>query len=73
MLWKKKNHAPACTYDPAEKKPVLRASICTGELTAGFKDLQTGKFSEVMLIRTEADLDEFMKLYGLTETPERIY
>lgn len=54
-------------YDAENRKPVLRCSICTGEQTAGFKDLRTGKFTEVMLIRTPGDLEEFMRLYGLTE------
>ena len=47
------------SYDPGTQKAVLRCSICTGEKTAGFKDLQTGKFEEVMLIRTEKILNSF--------------
>jgi len=58
---------PAHIYDPEKEKPVIRASICTGEQAAGFKDLQTGVFHEVMLIRDDKDLREFMKAYGLTE------
>lgn len=54
-------------YDTEHQKPVIRCSICTGEQTAGFKNLQTGKFTEVMLIRTAADLEEFKQLYGLSE------
>jgi hypothetical protein len=34
-------------YDKEKLKPVIRSSICTGEKVAGFKDLQTGKFTEV--------------------------
>ena len=52
-------------FDPAKEKPVIRASICTGEQAAGFKDLQSGHFHEVMLIRDEKDLQKFMKTYGL--------
>lgn len=37
-------------YDREHLKPVIRASICTGEQVAGFKDLRTGKIEEVMLI-----------------------
>lgn len=55
------------TYDKENQKPVLRCSICTGEQVAGFKDIRTGKFQEVMLIRNEKELDEFMKRYALTE------
>ena len=63
MLFRKKQEVR--TYDPAVRRPVIRASICTGERTAGFRNLQTGKFTEVMLVRSEADLREFRRLYGL--------
>ena len=62
MLFRKKQEVR--TYDPAVQRPVIRASICTGERTAGFRNLQTGKFTEVMLVRSEADLREFRRLYG---------
>lgn len=55
------------TYDRENKKPVIRSSICTGEQTAGFKDLRTGKFSEVMLIRDSRDLEEFQRIYGIAD------
>ncbi len=58
---------------PDTQKPVLRKSICTGETTAGFKDLNTGKYREVMLIRGEKDLEQFMSEYGLKEKPETEY
>ena len=45
--------------------PVIRASICTGEQVAGFRDRQTGEFHDVKLIRTEADKLAFMKEYNL--------
>lgn len=48
-------------------KPVLKSSICTGEQVAGFKDLKTGKFQEVCLIKSRADLQEFMEQYGIRE------
>ena len=41
------------SYDQDAKKPVIRCSICTGEQVAGFKDIQTGKFEEVMLIKND--------------------
>ena len=40
------------TYDREHMKPVIRASICTGEEVAGFKDIRTGKIEEIMLIRS---------------------
>jgi len=61
------------SYDREKQKPVLRKSICTGETTAGFQDLGTGAYHDVMLIRTEADLKEFTETYGIPEIPETIY
>ena len=47
-LFKKKTEKK--TYDREYMKPVIRASICTGEEVAGFKDIRTGKIEEIMLI-----------------------
>lgn len=57
-------------YDKKNKKPVIRCSICTGEQAAGFKDIHTGKFQEVMLIRSERDVEEFKRMYDLQEIPK---
>ena len=54
-------------YDRANQKPILRCSICTGEQVAGFKNLATGKFEEVMLIRNEKELASFKERYGISE------
>lgn len=54
-------------YDKSTQRPVIRASICNGEQVAGFRDLQTKKFSEVMLIKTPADLEEFCVRYGVAQ------
>ncbi len=54
-------------YDTSGKIPVIRASICTKERVAGFKDEKTGKFDELALLRSEADLRAFLRQYGLTE------
>ncbi len=64
MFGKKKK---AMSYDKDRQIPVLRCSICTGEQVAGFKDLGTGKFRDVMLIRNSRDLQEFQELYGVEE------
>ena len=53
------------TYDKENLKPVIRSSICTGEKVAGFQDMRTGKFTDIMLIRTPGDLEEFRRLYGI--------
>ena len=47
------------------KSQVLRCSICSGEQVAGFKNIHTGKFEEIMLIRNKSDLDTFMKIYDI--------
>lgn len=54
------------SYDKENTKPILKCSICTGEQVAGFKNIHTGKFEEVMLIRDGTDLDLFMEQYDLT-------
>lgn len=54
------------TYDKENQKPVIRSSICTGEQVAGFKDVHTGKFTEIMCIHSSRDLDDFLEKYGLT-------
>lgn len=53
-------------YDRVNQTPVIRASICSGEQVAGFKDRHTGKFSEVMLIRNDADLARFLEQYDIS-------
>lgn len=54
-------------YDRENQKPVIRCSICTGEQVAGFKNIHTGKFQDIMLIRNDADLEAFKEMYGVTE------
>ena len=54
-------------YDRASQKPVLRCSICTGEQVAGFKNIHTGQWEEVMLIKNEEDLETFKRMYDLKE------
>ena len=64
MFWKRRRQ-DRIPFDKTGKIPVIRASICTGEQTAGFRDAASGKFEEVMLIRSGADLEEFLRLYGV--------
>lgn len=56
------------SYDREKEKPVIRASICTGEQVAGFKDLRSGKFTEIMLIWGQEDLKLFAETYGINES-----
>lgn len=53
------------SYDPETQIAVIRSSICTGEKVAGFRDKRDGHFTEVMLIRTKKDEEEFKKTYGV--------
>lgn len=66
-MFRKKSTPPPYQYNRENQKPVLKCSICNGEQVAGFKNLQTGKFDEIMLVRNEADLREFMERYGVSE------
>jgi len=59
--------APAIRYDPATQQPAVRKSICTGEMTVGFIDRQTGKFTDLMRVEGQQGLDAFMKQIGATE------
>lgn len=64
MFWKKaqiqKNF-----YDTENQIPILKCSICNGEQVAGFKDIHTGKFEEIMCIKNNGDLEKFKQSYGI--------
>lgn len=64
---KKTETTAAFDYDKTRHKAMLKCSICNGEQVAGFKDLQTGKFHEVMFVRNPKDLEDFKEKYGLLE------
>ncbi|MCI7106889.1 MAG: aspartate dehydrogenase [Agathobacter sp.] len=70
-LFKKKSIVKS--YDKENKRPVIKASICNGEQVAGFKDIHTGKIEEVMLIRSQADLENFKAMYGIDEAITKEY
>ncbi len=71
MFFKKKSEKK--TYDKENMRPVIKASICNGEQVAGFQDIHTGAFEEVMLIKGKDDLTDFMRMYGIEGTIEKIY
>lgn len=56
---KKKIAKPPVEYFPDKQVPVIKASICNGEQVVGFKDISTGHFTEVMLVRKPEDLVTF--------------
>ena len=70
-LFKKKKIVQ--TYDREHKKPVIKSSICNGEQVAGFKDIHTGNFEEVMMIKNPADLAQFRAMYGINEEITKEY
>ena len=70
---KKSRNQMAKTYDKQTQKPVLKCSICNGEQVAGFQDIHTGKFEEVMFIRNPADLEDFKEQYGIEGDIKKIY
>lgn len=61
----KKTNLSQIEYDPNTMLPIIKCSICNGEQVAGFKDIATGKFKEVMLIKGSIDLELFKQTYGL--------
>ena len=63
----KKKAAEPLVYDREKEYPVLHCSICNGEQVAGFKNRDTGHFREITLIRTQAELDTFMKQCSISE------
>ncbi len=52
-------------YDKGNLSPILKCGICNGEQVAGFKNIHTGRFEEIMLIRNGKDLDTFMEMYDI--------
>lgn len=74
MFFRKKNkQIQKKSYDSANQKPVIKCSICNGEQVAGFQDIHTGSFEEVMLIRNSEDLFVFKSQYGIEGDISKIY
>ena len=67
MFGLKKKRIEKKSYDRENMKPILHASICTGETVAGFKNRRTGKFEEVMLVKSEADKELFKEIYDIAD------
>lgn len=71
---KKKTHSYHIeSYNSSTHVPAVRSSICTGEQVAGFKEISTGRFEEVMLIQNSGDLQAFREQYGIEGEIEKIY
>ncbi len=70
MFFKKKEKTVRkLEYDSNTTKPVLKCSICSGEQVAGLKNIKTGHFEEIMLVRNDYDLEQFKKMTGVSEIP----
>lgn len=54
------------SFDRENQIPVIHSSICNGEQVAGFKDIHTGKFTEIMVIKDSKDMDEFLETYDIS-------
>ena len=68
MMFGGRKRQATSPYDKTGKIPVIRSSICAGEQVAGFQDIVSGKFEELMLIRGEKDLAEFLSRYQVEES-----
>ncbi len=64
-LFGKKKEAPPPAFPPEDYEPVIRSSICTGERVGCMRHRRTGKLQELMLIRTNEDVEEFCRRYGV--------
>jgi len=53
-------------FDPDTQIPAVRRSICTGEMTVGFIDKATGKFTDLMCV-DQKGLEAFMREIGVEE------
>ena len=56
---------PPIPYDRQAQAPAVRRSICTGEMTGGFVDRETGRFRDYMLLRDQKELEGFCRRAGV--------
>ena len=73
MFGKKKEKTIKPLYDTEKKEPIIKASICNGEQVAGFRDIESGEFHEVMFIRNNEDLENFKRQYGIQGDIKKTY
>ena len=73
MFFKKSKTGKIEPYDHENLYPAIRSSICTGEKVAGFKNKDTGSFTEIMLISSDKDFEAFKRKYGITGEIEVFY
>ena len=66
-LFKKRPKSSDVSWNPQTQQPAVRRSICTGEMTVGFIDRATGKFTDLMRVDDQRELDRFMESIGAKE------
>ena len=67
LMFNKKSKKETKTYNPETEYPMIRASICTGEKTAGIKDKATGHVRDTRLIKDDRELEAFMREFSITD------
>lgn len=72
-MFRKKEKTIKPLYDTEKKEPIIKASICNGEQVAGFRDIESGEFHEVMFIRNDDELESFKRQYGIQGDIKKIY
>lgn len=65
LCGKKKVVKPTFEFDKSTHEAVMRCSICNGEKVVGFKEKETGHFTEIMCIKEPKDLEQFRMTYGV--------
>lgn len=73
MFGKRKEKTIKPLYDTEKKEPIIKASICNGEQVAGFRDIESGEFHEVMFVRNNDELENFKRQYGIQGDIKKIY
>ena len=53
------------SYDRKRYKAIIKTNLSSGEQVAGFRDLNTREFEEVMKIESSKDLDIFLEMYDI--------
>lgn len=68
--FKKKKPIDIYRYNKQTEVPAVKSSICTGEKTAGFLEVNTGKYRDIMLVESDADIEAFKSACGVDEVKE---
>ena len=66
-LFRKRPKSADVAWDPQTQQPAVRRSICTGEMTVGFIDRATGRFTDLMRVDGQHELEAFMERIGAKE------